>query len=54
MIYAGYNSQMSSINAIKFENYILRIDCSKAQSDRTLLLAHNRLYDKLRNALDEQ
>ena len=31
LIYADYNPQTNSIDVTTFENYILRIDCSKAE-----------------------
>lgn len=31
MIYADYNPLMNSIDVTTFENYILRIDCNKAE-----------------------
>ena len=31
LIYADYNPQMNSIDVTTFENYILRIDCNKAE-----------------------
>ena len=31
LIYADYNSQTNSIDVTIFENYILRIDCNKAE-----------------------
>ena len=31
LIYAEYNSIMNSIDVTTFENYILRIDCNKAE-----------------------
>lgn len=31
LIYTDYNPQTNSIDVITFENYILRIDCSKAE-----------------------
>ena len=31
LIYADYNPQTNSIDVTTFENYILRIDCNKAE-----------------------
>ena len=31
LIYAEYNPQMNSIDITTFDNYILQIDCSKAE-----------------------
>ena len=31
LIYADYNPQMNSVDVTTFENYILRIDCNKAE-----------------------
>ena len=31
LIYANYNQLTNSIDVITFENYILRIDCNKAE-----------------------
>ena len=31
LIYAEYNLQTNSIDVTTFENYILRIDCNKAE-----------------------
>ena len=41
LIYADYNPQTNSIDVTTFENYILRIDCNKAEDGlREPLLAH--------------
>ena len=32
LIYADYNPQTNSIDVTTFENYILRIDCNKAEN----------------------
>ena len=31
LIYADYNSQMNSVDVTTFENYILRLDCNRAE-----------------------
>ena len=31
LIYADYNLQTNSVDVTTFENYILRIDCNKAE-----------------------
>ena len=31
LVYAEYNPQANSIDVTTFENYILRIDCNKAE-----------------------
>lgn len=33
LIYAEYNPQTNSIDVTTFENYILRIDCNKAENE---------------------
>lgn len=33
LIYADYNPQTNSIDVTTFENYILRIDCNKAEDE---------------------
>ncbi|MBQ6806051.1 MAG: toxin-antitoxin system protein [Lachnospiraceae bacterium] len=44
LTYADYNSQTNSIDVTTFENYILRIDCNKAEDGlRTTSCSHNSL-----------
>ena len=44
LIYAEYNSQTNSIDVTTFENYILRIDCNKAEDGlRTTPCSQNSL-----------
>ena len=44
LIYADYNPQTNSIDVTTFENYILRIDCNKAEEGlRTTLCSQNYL-----------
>lgn len=51
LIYADYNSHTNSIDITIFENYILGIDCNKAEDGlRTTLCSQNSLNDL---AIDE-
>ena len=44
LIYAEYNQQTNSIDVTTFENYILRIDCNKAEDGlKTTLCSQNSL-----------
>ena len=44
LIYADYNPQTNSIDVTTFENYILRIDCNKAEEGlRTTPCSQNSL-----------
>ena len=44
LIYADYNPQTNSIDVTTFENYILRIDCNKAEDGlRTTPCSQNSL-----------
>ena len=44
LIYADYNPQTNSIDVTTFENYILRIDCNKAENGlRTTPCSRNSL-----------
>ena len=44
LIYAEYNPQMNSIDITTFDNYILQIDCSKAEDGlRTTPCSQNSL-----------
>ena len=44
LIYADYNPQTNSIDVTTVENYILRIDCNKAEDGlRTTSCSHNSL-----------
>ena len=44
LIYAEYNPQANSIDITTFENYILRIDCNKAEDGlRTTPCSQNSL-----------
>ena len=40
LIYAEYNPQTNSIDVNTFENYILRIDCNKAENGLRTTHAH--------------
>ena len=63
LMYADYNSQTNSIDVTTFENYILRIDCNKAEeglkttpcSQNSLnALAIDELLEYARLALDRE
>ena len=44
LVYAEYNPQANSIDVTTFENYILRIDCNKAENGlRTTPCSRNSL-----------
>ena len=51
MIYADYNPQTNSIDVTTFENYILRIDCNKAEDGLRITPCSQNLLNAL--AIDE-
>lgn len=51
LIYAEYNLQTNSIDVTTFENYILRIDCNKAEDGLKTTLCYQNSLNAL--AIDE-
>lgn len=51
LIYADYNPQTNSIDITTFENYILRIDCNKAEDGLKMTPCSQNSFNTL--AIDE-